>query len=80
MASPNLVPQKVVFCHGLLAQYVADAAEGATYASYYFVPDKTKKDREGEPFACFVQPPNGNRKYCHSSEEFDVLVKPFMER
>ena len=56
-----------------------DAAEGKDYGSYIFVSERNKPDLAVSPVVCKVMLPSGEKKTCHSVEEFDALVKQYME-
>jgi hypothetical protein len=56
-----------------------DAVEGKDYGSYIFISERNKPDVAVAPVVCKVMLPSGERKTCHSVEEFDALVKPYME-
>ncbi|MDP9262974.1 MAG: hypothetical protein M3O85_01490 [Acidobacteriota bacterium] len=58
---------------------VLDAFEEKPYAQYMWHTEKDKKYWEVAPFMCKVTIPSGEEKICHSSEEFDALVKYYME-
>jgi len=59
---------------------VSDAYEGKVYAEFMWIPDKTKKYWEVPPRQCEVTLPNQEKRLCHSTEEFDALVKELMEK
>jgi hypothetical protein len=59
---------------------VSDAFERRTYGEYTWFSDKKKKYWEVAPFMCKVIPPSGTTVFCKSSDEFDALIKPFMEQ
>jgi len=58
---------------------LSDAFEGKVYAEYMWRSDKVKKYWEVPPLQCSVTLLSGEAKDCHSSDEFDVLVKAYME-
>lgn len=59
---------------------VMDAFEGRGYAEYSWKSDTTKKYWEVAPFVCKVTTLSGGQEvYCKSTEEFDELVKQFMQ-
>lgn len=58
---------------------VSDAFEGKVYGSYIWSTQKDKKYWEVPPLECKVTSLSGEEKVCHSSEEFDELVKQFMQ-
>lgn len=57
----------------------SDAFEGKVYANYIWRSDKRKKYWEVTPFDCKVMLLSGEERLCHSSDEFDALVKQYME-
>ena len=59
---------------------VSDAFEGKTYAEYFWQSDKDKKYWEVAPFLCRVTPLGGKQGYCKTTDEFDELIKQFMEQ
>jgi hypothetical protein len=59
---------------------VFDAVEGTPYGSYNWINTKGKKYWEVAPWDCEATPPNMEKKTCHSSEEFNLLMKQYMER
>ncbi len=63
----------------LVSKVVSDAFEGKVYGSYMWRADKVKKYWEVPPIQCTVTLPSGEEKTCHSSDEFDSLVKEYME-
>ena len=64
---------------GTTNKIVSDAFEGKTYASYTWISQNDKQYWEVPPRDCKVTLPSGEEKICHSSEEFDALVKQYME-
>jgi hypothetical protein len=58
---------------------VIDAYEGKEYAGYMFVGVAGKKYEDTKPFDCYVLAAAGEKTYCKNGEEFDEMVKPFME-
>jgi hypothetical protein len=56
-----------------------DAFEGKTYGEYTWRSDKVKKYWEVAPFYCKGTLTSGEEKVCHSSDEFDEIVKLYME-
>jgi hypothetical protein len=56
-----------------------DAFEGKEYGLYMFVGRPKKPDYSVEPADCKVTSISGEEVLCHSSDEFDTLVKQFME-
>ncbi len=58
---------------------VSDAFEGKIYASYIWSTQKNKKYWEVPPLECKVTLLSGEEKLCHSSDEFDELLKQYME-
>jgi TolA-binding protein len=63
----------------VVSKVVSDAFEGKVYATYMWRADKVKKFWEVPPFMCTVTLPSGEDKDCHSSDEFDALVKAYLE-
>jgi len=59
---------------------VFDAFEGKVYASYMWMNDGGKKFWEVPPFDCTVTSLSGEKRLCKSAEEFDELIKQFMEQ
>jgi len=58
---------------------LTDAFEGKVYGNYIWSTQKGKKYWEVPPLECKVTLPSGEEKACHSSDEFDELVKQYME-
>jgi hypothetical protein len=60
---------------------LADAYEGKEYAEYswYNHSGSSKKYWEVEPDSCKITLPSGQEKTCNSSEEYDDLIKAYME-
>jgi hypothetical protein len=56
-----------------------DAFEGKDYAEYDWKMDKLKKYWEVPPIVCKVTLPSGEETICRSSDEFNSLVKQYME-
>jgi hypothetical protein len=56
-----------------------DAYAGKTYAAYSWHTVKDKKYSEVPPFTCKVVLPSGDDKLCESDNEFDELIKTYME-
>jgi hypothetical protein len=56
-----------------------DAYEGKTYGEYNWHTVKDKKYWEVPPFMCKVVLPSGDDKLCTSDNEFDELIKTYME-
>jgi hypothetical protein len=63
----------------LTLKQLADAFEGKVYGNYIWSTQKNKKFWEVPPLECTVTLPSGEQTLCHSSEEFDRLVKQYME-
>lgn len=59
---------------------VSDAFEGKVYADYFWLNSEGKKYWEVKPFMCKVTLLSGEEKVCQSKEEFDELVKVYMEQ
>ena len=64
---------------GFKTEILSDAFEGATYATYMWQAKKGKKYWEVPPFMCDVKDLAGNKKVCNSSDEFDSLLKVYMD-
>jgi hypothetical protein len=58
---------------------LVDAFEGKTYADYYWINVEGKRFDEVKPTACSVTRLNGEVVRCHSIEEYEMLVKEFLE-
>jgi hypothetical protein len=58
---------------------VIDAFESKGYAMYLWQEDKNKKASAVPPFQCKVTMPSGEERVCRSDDEFDVLIKQYME-
>ena len=58
---------------------VSDAFEGKSYAEYVWRSDKVKKYWEVKPFVCKVTLPSGEEQNCESSDEWEELVKAYMQ-
>jgi hypothetical protein len=58
---------------------LTDAFEGKDYGEYIFISTPNKPDYLGSPAECEVTLPSGEETTCHSSDEFDALVKQYME-
>jgi len=56
-----------------------DAFEGKAYGDYAWRSDKVKKYWEVAPFMCKGTLLSGEEKSCHSSYEFDEIVKLYMQ-
>jgi len=61
------------------SRVVSDAFEGKVYGNYMWFSKKGKKYWEVPPIMCKVTMPAGEEKLCNSSDEFDALLKPYME-
>jgi hypothetical protein len=59
---------------------VSDAFEGKGYGEYMWKSDRVKKYGEVPPLQCKVTLLSGEEKFCHSSDEFDQLIKQYMEQ
>ena len=60
-------------------QNVLDAFEVQQLGSYAWRGNKRRKHREVLPFVCEVTLPSGDKRVCHSDDEFTELVKLYME-
>ena len=56
-----------------------DAFEHKEFASYIWRTQPGKKFSEVPPVTCTVQAPSGGELACRSREEFDELIKAYME-
>jgi hypothetical protein len=63
----------------LTSETVLDAFEGKLYASYAWSAEKNKRYQYAPLLDCEVTSLSGEKTVCHSSEEFDELVKQFMK-
>jgi hypothetical protein len=63
-----------------ISKTVADAFEGKVYGEYMWINPKGDKYWEVKPFACKVTSMSGEELFCDSPEQFDSLVKQFMEQ
>ena len=62
-----------------ISKTLSDAFEGKAFAQYMWQSQKGKKYWEVPPFICTVTLPSGGEKICHSSDEFDELIKVYMQ-
>ncbi len=58
---------------------VFDAFENKEYASYMWSSDGSKKFNEVSPMLCEVKLESGEKQKCQSQQEFEELVKRYME-
>lgn len=58
---------------------VLDAFENRDYAGYVWRTVGDKKFWEVPPIKCAVRTASGDEQICNSKEEFDKLIKPFMD-
>ena len=63
-----------------VSRTVSDAFEGKEYGQYFWSNPERKKYWEVPPTLCKVTPLSGEETFCNSSEEFDGLIKQFMEQ
>jgi hypothetical protein len=56
-----------------------DAYEGKAYGDYSWHTVKNKRYWEVPPFMCKVVLPTGEEHWCKSDEEFDELIKVYMQ-
>ncbi len=56
-----------------------DAYEGKEYGDYSWHTVENKKYWEVPPFMCKVVLPSGDDQYCKSDDEFEKLIKTYME-
>jgi hypothetical protein len=53
--------------------------EDKSYAEFYWMSEKSKNHSDVPPETCRVTLPSGGETICHSLDEFDALVKQYME-
>lgn len=63
----------------ITSRYLSDAFEGKNLGNYFWESDRTKKYYEVAPFECDVTIPSGEKKTCKSSDEFEELLKVYMQ-
>jgi len=63
----------------IVSKTLSDAFEHKEYGQYFWRTDGKKKYWEVEPYMCSVTLPSGEKKTCHSDDEFDTLTKVYME-
>jgi hypothetical protein len=61
------------------SEILTDAFEGKNYGVYIFWSEPNKPDWQVSPSECKVTLPSGAETTCHSSDEFDALVKQYMQ-
>jgi len=61
------------------SKVLTDAFEGKDYGSYIFVAKPHEADWQVSPAECKVTLPSGEETTCHSSDEFDALIKQYMQ-
>jgi hypothetical protein len=61
------------------SKFLLDAFEGKYLGTFIWQSDKLKKAREVPPFQCDVTLPSGEKRVCHSSDEFNELVRGYMQ-
>ena len=61
------------------SKILTDAFEGKDYGSYIFVSKPNEADWQVTPTECKVTLPSGEETICHSSDEFDALVKQYIQ-
>lgn len=59
---------------------LSDAFEGKVYGHYLWQSDKVKKSWEVPPIVCSVTNLSGEEQTCKSSDEFDALIRTYMEQ
>jgi hypothetical protein len=64
---------------GMTSRHLFDAFERKNLANYTWIPHKGKKYWEVSPFECDVTLPSGEKKACDSSEQFEDLIKVYMQ-
>jgi hypothetical protein len=60
-------------------KHLEDAFEGKVFGEYSWKSQKDKGYWDVPPLECTVTLPSGEQKLCHASEEFDDLIKAYME-
>jgi hypothetical protein len=70
---------KIARGHIIQTKFLFDAFEGKDYGQFFWKSDGTKKYSEVLPFVCEVTLPSGEKRICHSSDEFEELIKFYME-
>jgi hypothetical protein len=63
----------------LNSKMLVDAYEGRVIAEFLWINSDGRKYWEVSPTECDVLMPSGEKETCHSSEEFDELIKVYME-
>jgi hypothetical protein len=58
---------------------LSDAFEGRVFGNYLWTNPKHKSALEVPPLECTVTLPSGEEKQCKSREEFENLIKAYME-
>lgn len=59
---------------------LTDAFEGKSYGDYFWINKDGKQYYEVKPFVCKVVLPNGEDRVCGSQQEFETLIKAYMEQ
>ena len=62
-----------------VSKSVSDAFEGKIYGNYLWINSKKQKYWEVKPLECTVTASSGEEKTCESDQEFDQLIKIYME-
>jgi len=75
----NTTPTKPADGTFFTGKILLDAFEGKAYGQYDWKSDKVKKYWEVAPFNCKGTLLSGEEKFCHSSDEFDKIVKLYMQ-
>jgi hypothetical protein len=63
----------------ITSRYLSDAFEGKNLGNYFWESERNRKYWEVTPFMCDVTIPSGEKKTCKSSDEFDELLKVYMQ-
>jgi hypothetical protein len=63
----------------ITSRFLSDAFEGKNLGNYFWESDRKKKYWEVAPFTCDVTVPSGEKKTCKSSDEFEELLKVYMQ-
>jgi hypothetical protein len=61
------------------SRFLVDAFEGKTLGTYFWQSAKNTPYGEVPPFECDVTISSGEKKVCHSSDEFEELLKVYMQ-
>jgi hypothetical protein len=62
-----------------ISRALYDAVENRQYAEYFWIGEKNKKYSDVPPSTCKVTLQSGEERICHSSQEFNTLLRQYME-